>query len=208
MNCALCGSTTTAFAVVQKRAYHQCSTCNGISLHPSHFLSDNLEKKRYETHNNDVTDPGYRRFVSPIVDAILTDYDPIDKGLDFGSGTTPIITVMLRNLNYDIDSYDPFFDPNPKALQTTYSYIACCEVMEHFYNPNQEFTLLYSLLQEKGSLYCKTKLYNTSINFDSWWYKNDATHVFFYTKETLYWIKEHYNFNEIQIFKELIIFKK
>jgi len=208
MNCALCGSTTTAFAVVQNRAYHQCVICNGISLHPSHFLSDDLEKKRYETHNNDVTDPGYQRFVSPIVDAILTDYNPLDKGLDFGSGTAPIITVMLKNQNYNIDSYDPFFDPNPKALETTYSYIACCEVMEHFYNPNQEFALLHGLLQENGSLYCKTNLYDSSINFDSWWYKNDATHVFFYTKETLHWIKKYYNFNEIQISKELIIFRK
>ncbi|MHA7057789.1 class I SAM-dependent methyltransferase [Aquimarina sp. M1] len=208
MKCALCGSKITAFSFVHKRAYYHCSDCDSISLAPSYFLSNDQERKRYETHNNDVTDPGYQNFVSPIVNAILEDYDENSKGLDFGSGSGPVITEMLRNQGYEIETYDPFFDPNSKALQTTYDYIACCEVMEHFYNPHKEFKLLHSLLRNKASLYCKTYLYDTSIDFESWWYKNDPTHVFFYTKKTLNWIKQYYHFYDIIISDNLIIFRK
>ncbi len=208
MDCALCGAETIEFSIVHKRAYFLCSNFHGISLDPVYFLSNNDEKDRYEAHNNDVTDSGYQNFVSPIVNSIIKDYKKNHNGLDFGSGKAPIITIMLRNLEYVINSYDPIFDPNPKALDTTYDYIACCEVMEHFYNPHKEFKLLYSLLRDKGSLYCKTYLYDTSIDFNSWWYKNDSTHVFFYTKETLNWIKVHYGFSEVIICKKLIIFRK
>ncbi|WP_298312189.1 class I SAM-dependent methyltransferase [uncultured Aquimarina sp.] len=208
MNCALCGSRVSEFSVVHKRAYHHCANCDAISLHHSYFLSNDKERKRYEIHNNDVTDPGYQNFVSPIVNAIIKDYDKSHKGLDFGSGSDPVITTMLRHQGYAISTYDPFFDPNSRVLQSTYNYIACCEVMEHFYHPNKEFKLLHSLLKDKGRLYCKTYLYDESIDFDSWWYKNDLTHVFFYTKKTLNWIKDYYGFSEVIISEKLIIFQK
>lgn len=208
MNCALCGSETAEFSMVHQRAYHHCNCCDSVFMHSSHFLSDNEEKKRYEIHNNDVTDTGYQKFVSPIVNAVLNDFDKNHIGLDFGSGSGPVITTMLRKQEYQITTYDPYFDPNPQALKQKYDYIACCEVMEHFYNPHKEFTLLHSLLNEKGSLYCKTYLYDNTIDFSSWWYKNDPTHVFFYSKKTLNWIKDHYNFSELSISKELIVFRK
>ncbi|WP_405207632.1 class I SAM-dependent methyltransferase [Aquimarina sp. LLG6339-5] len=208
MNCALCGSETVEFSVTEKRVYYRCTHCDGIGMDPSYFLSNIDEKNRYDTHNNDVTDVGYQNFVSPIVNSIIKEYKKKHKGLDFGSGSGPVITSMLRNIGYNITTYDPFFDPNPKALDQTYDYIACCEVMEHFYNPNQEFKLLHSLLQKKGSLYCKTYLYNESIDFNSWWYKNDPTHVFFYTQKTLNWIKTNYHFNDLSVSDKLICFKK
>ena len=95
-NCALCGSETQKFTEIQERTYHQCTNCSGISLDPSFYLSNTQEKERYEIHNNDVTDPGYQNFVSPIVNAISKNCTPQHKGLDFGSGTGPVITTMLR----------------------------------------------------------------------------------------------------------------
>ncbi|MGY3793691.1 class I SAM-dependent methyltransferase [Aquimarina sp. 433] len=208
INCALCGSETQKFTEIQERIYYQCINCSGISLDPSFYLTDEQEKERYEIHNNDVTDSGYQNFVSPIVNAIAKNYTPHHKGLDFGSGTGPVITTMLRKQGYDITTYDPFFDLNPNALRQTYNYIACCEVMEHFHNPNKEFALLHSLLEENGTLYCKTYLYNSSINFNSWWYKNDPTHVFFYTEKTLQWIQSKFNFSKLIISDKLICFRR
>ncbi|WP_378183924.1 class I SAM-dependent methyltransferase [Aquimarina sp. SS2-1] len=208
MVCTLCTAKTTEFSIVKGKTYYHCSNCDGIMLPEACFLSKDEEKKRYDTHNNDITDPDYQNFVSPIVDSIVIDYNKNHKGLDFGSGSGPVITEMLRNQEYDIQTYDPFFDPNPQVLHTTYNYIACCEVMEHFFNPKKEFKLLYSLLKRGGRLYCKTNLYDKSIDFDFWWYKNDPTHVFFYTKKTLIWIKEYFNFNELIVSKKLITFKK
>ncbi|MBW1298129.1 class I SAM-dependent methyltransferase [Aquimarina litoralis] len=208
MNCSLCGSYTVRFTEIHNRVYHQCNNCGGISLDPSYYLNDKEEKERYEIHNNDVNDLGYQNFVSPIVNAITENYNQEHYGLDFGSGTGPVITTMLQKKGYQVNTYDPFFDPNSKALEQTYDYIACCEVMEHFHNPNKEFSLLYSLLKENGTLYCKTNVYNDSIDFDTWWYKNDPTHVFFYTGETLHWIKSKFNFSEISFSKKLISFKR
>ncbi len=209
MRCALCGSETKIFSQVQQQTYFDCLTCKGISLDPAHFLSPEAEKERYELHNNDINDIGYQKFVSPITRQILKDFYPEHKGLDFGSGSGPVITSMLREQKYDIITYDPFFDANTRALENTYDYIVCCEVMEHFCDPFKEFKLLYSLLHPKGKLYCKTVLFNESTtNFESWWYKNDPTHVFFYTVGTLHWIKENFGYESVVITKNLITFTK
>ncbi len=208
MNCALCGTRTTLFSVTHQKKYHICSTCKSISLHPSYFLSNTNERKRYEAHNNDIHDIGYQQFVSPIVNAVVRDFLPKDSGLDFGSGSGPVITAMLRKKHYTIQTYDPFFDPNEAALTTTYDYIACCEVMEHFYDPHKEFSLLFSLLKPNGRLYCKTKLFSPTVEFDSWWYKNDPSHVFFYSETSLIWIKEHFGFSDVTVTKDLITFIK
>jgi len=115
---------------------------------------------------------------------------------------------MLREKRYNITTYDPFFDPNLEALSRTYDYIACCEVMEHFYNPNKEFLLLASLMRKNASLYCKTTIFDrNTTDFENWWYKNDPSHVFFYTKNTLDWIATHFNFKALEIKKDVIIFR-
>lgn len=208
MLCSLCGSETHLFSEIKKRAFFSCNTCNSVLLHPSCFLSPEQEKKRYELHQNDINDPGYQKFVSPMVSAICLQHDSSHNGLDFGSGTGPVIASLLNKKGYDITTYDPFFDPNKQALKNTYDFIICCEVMEHFYDPLKEFKLLYHLLNPGGTLYCKTSLYNSLIDFNSWWYKNDPTHVFFYTEQTLHWIKNHFSFKSLKIKGNLITFTK
>lgn len=166
------------------------------------------EKSRYEMHNNDVNDVRYQAFVSPIVNSILKDFKKTDKGLDFGSGTGPVITKMLRDKNYDVQEYDPFFANHPEALEKKYDYIACCEVMEHFHTPKKEFELLFNLLKPGGKLYCKTDLFSESKNFDSWGYKNDPTHVFFYHQKSILWIQKNIGFTSVKIDGRLIVFEK
>jgi len=102
------------------------------------------------THNNDVNDSGYHKFVSPIVNAVLNDFLPEHKGLDFGAGTGPVISKLLTDRNYQIKQYDPYFFNLPELLQKKYDYIVCCEVIEHFYDPDKEFQLLKSLLKARN----------------------------------------------------------
>ncbi|MDX1545237.1 MAG: methyltransferase domain-containing protein, partial [Christiangramia sp.] len=87
-----------------------------------------------------------------------------------------------------------------------YDFIICCEVMEHFQKPLEEFRLLRSLLRPGGKLYCKTEVWNDAIDFNGWHYKNDLTHVIFYDRETLLWIKENLQFSSVDIYKELMVF--
>ncbi|HET8861191.1 class I SAM-dependent methyltransferase [Marivirga sp.] len=172
-----------------------------------YFLpNDDIEIDRYTTHNNDVNDPRYRTFVSPITNGILKHFGGIHHGLDFGSGTGPVITVVLREKGYSIDSYDPYFDNRPKVLKETYHYIACCEVVEHFHDPSLEFQRLKKLLKPNGKLFIMTDLYHEDIIFENWYYKNDPTHVFFYQESTFECIKKKFGFKSVEITGRLITF--
>ncbi|WP_378187163.1 class I SAM-dependent methyltransferase [Aquimarina sp. W85] len=208
MRCSLCDGKTSLFYTLSNREYYRCNTCDGTQLAPKNRLSQLDEKARYLLHKNDVHDPGYQQFVAPIVDAILKNHDNRALGLDFGCGTGPVIAKLLSASQYKIEKYDPFFMQDLSVLKQFYNYIICCEVIEHFYTPKKEFELLHSLLKPNGKMYCKTNLLLPTINFETWWYKNDSTHVFFYSKNTLNYIKEAFHFETLVIKKDLFILGK
>ena len=203
--CRLCNKPTIPFQAIKDRHYFRCPTCQAIQLHPDNYPTPEQEKERYENHENDVHDQGYQQSVAPIVTSILKNQTSKQQGLDFGSGPGPIVTTMLQEHSYNIRTYDPFFHNDESALKQTYDYIACCEVIEHFHHPAKEFHLLRSLLKPGGKLYCKTDIYTDDIDFSSWYYKNDTTHVFFYHPDTFEWIQKNYAFKTLQINDRLII---
>jgi 2-polyprenyl-3-methyl-5-hydroxy-6-metoxy-1,4-benzoquinol methylase len=205
-NCPLCNSKSSVFFQHKKRLYHKCTQCQGIFVDKDLRPDLDAEKFRYEEHINDVEDLRYQQFVSPITLAILRDYSQKDKGLDFGAGTGPVISKVLNDKNYSIVQYDPFFHNHPNLLEEKYDYIACCEVIEHFYHPKKEFLLLKNLLAQGGHLYIMTSIYDECFDFKTWNYKDDNTHVFIYQKETLQWIKEEMGFLDMIIEDRLITF--
>jgi len=202
--CPLCDTLSQKFYEDTQR-YYKCPECDGIFVHRDDLPQADAEKERYELHDDDTEDKGYRNFVAPITSNILKDFSKGDKGLDFGAGTSAIISTVLREHDYDIKDYDPYFHNEPKLLTQQYDYIASCEVIEHFYNPKKEFALLREMLREGGKLYLMTDIYDGNIDFASWYYKNDPTHVFLYTPKTFAYIKEAYGFSNIEIEKRLII---
>ncbi len=205
MNCPLCQHPGNTFC---GDAYFVCPGCSGIFKNERDYLSPEREADRYREHRNDVYDPRYRKFVSPVTDHILEHFSTEHRGLDFGSGTAPVISQVLREQDYFIRSYDPFFANNPECLRETYDYIACCEVMEHFHDPDKEFALLHRLLKPGGTLLCMTHLYDESIPFKNWYYRNDSTHVFIYTAKTIDYLANRFYFREVLIRDRLILFKK
>ena len=206
MLCSLCNSATRKFEVIKKREYVRCVNCKVILLSPDFHLSPQEEESRYRLHNNDINDPGYINFVSPVISRIKSDFTKDSSGLDFGCGTGPVITSELKKSDYNIKLYDPYFKPEVKLLEEKYDFIICCEVMEHFQQPFEEFKLLKSLLKPGGKLYCKTEVFEDAIDFKSWHYKNDHTHVTFYNRETLLWIKKNLNFSSLKIYKDVMVF--
>ncbi|MBS4013263.1 MAG: class I SAM-dependent methyltransferase [Bacteroidetes bacterium] len=205
-SCPLCNSSSQPIAEYQNRQYLHCPECKGVFLNKQNHLSFENEFFRYNEHNNDVNDVRYQDFVKPIVNEILKDFKSCDKGLDFGAGPGPVISKLLTDEGYQIAQYDPFFHNNESLLKQKYNYIVCCEVIEHFYNPNKEFKLLNSLMKNGGKLYLKTTLFSNDIDFRNWHYKNDNTHVFFYQKETFDYIKNQFGFSELKIEGSLIVF--
>ncbi len=199
--CPLCQNNSTPF---YKDEFYKCSCCGGIFRPFEKLLDNEKEKERYENHTNDSDDLGYQNFVSPITNSILKEFSKNDMGLDFGCGKDSPIVKILRNNEYKIFEYDPYFFDDKKLLEQKYDYIACCEVIEHFYNPRKEFALLKKLLKEKGVLYLMTGIYRENIDFSKWWYKNDLTHVFIFQEQTFEWIKKEFGFESMEIEKNFI----
>lgn len=165
------------------------------------------ERARYEKHSDDVSDPGYRSFVNPLVEAVLSEMPQGSKGLDFGSGRGAIVSTMLGEKGFSLERYDPFFLPNPVALKGRYDFIACCEVVEHFREPRKEFELLRSLLKQDGKLFIMTLIMGSFVDFSNWYYKDDETHVFFYSKQSFAWIRSNLGFGDMKIDGRVIVLR-
>ncbi|WP_274474055.1 class I SAM-dependent methyltransferase [Mangrovimonas aestuarii] len=166
------------------------------------------ERAHYQAHNNDVNDVGYQKFTSPITNAILANQTKEQLGLDFGCGTGPVITKLLKDQDYQVQTYDPYFHPNESYLNLRYNYIFSCEVFEHFYNPKHEIEKLLDLLRPSGRLYIMTHLFKEGIDFKTWYYRKDTTHVFIYTEQTMRFIAETYNLEIDTLDERITVFSK
>jgi SAM-dependent methyltransferase len=201
MKCPLC---ETKLKNQLDKYYYSCDTCRAVVMDQKNYLTQEEEKNRYLEHNNDVNDKRYQEFTSPITNYVLKYYTTKHRGLDFGSGTGPVITKMLEDRNYRIEKYDPYFAPNDKVLLKKYDYVVSCEVFEHFHKPKKEIEQIYNLLKENGRLILLTVLYNDNIEFKNWYYRNDPTHIFIYRKETINFVADNFGF-EIEFLSDRLI---
>lgn len=208
VNCLLCQKNQTEiFGFFNNLEFIKCNNCHSVFKNPSGFVAFETEKERYLLHDNDVEDIDYQNFVKPLVDEVLLDFSAEAKTLDFGAGTGPVIAKVLSEKGFDLKLYDPFFHPDRSVLEDRYDVIICCEVMEHFRNPHKEFRLLKKLLLPNGKLYCMTQLLPKVENFSNWNYKNDVTHIFFYSEKTIAWIANQFGFSDFKIDGRLIVFE-
>lgn len=185
MICLWCDSLAIKQIVVDTTTYHQCSNCEIVFMDSKQRLDLKAEEARYLLHQNKVTDAGYQNFVLPLKNAVIERFDQNHLGLDYGSGKDSAISYLLSEKNYKINKYDPFFQPDKNVLVNhTYDYIIVCEVAEHFYNPKAEFAKLKSYLKPQGILFVMTSLITAHVNFKSWSYRRDSTHVCFYADKT------------------------
>ena len=204
--CPLCSSAALPFCEHREIVYLKCSGCLSVFVTPHDLPGRDRERNRYLKHINDVNSVGYREFVAPLVDVVLSRFNAGHSGLDYGSGRQSAVSHMLSHSGYSIAMYDPFFHNHPHLLEKQYDYIVCCEVMEHFHHPHQEFQKLRSMLEDGGELICMTELLTDAIDFIDWYYKNDFTHVFFYHPRSLEYIRTCFNFSGLTIGGRVIRF--
>nr|WP_086938361.1 class I SAM-dependent methyltransferase [Thaumasiovibrio occultus] len=185
-SCPLCEcDQTTHYHQDKRRDYFQCQQCQLIFADPTKHLAPDLEKQVYDQHENNSADEGYRRFLSRLADPLLLHLAPASlHGLDFGCGPGPTLSVMLEEAGHNMAIYDPYFAPNVQALEAKYDFITCTEAIEHFYTPHKEWALLMGMVKPGGWLGFMTKLALDKDAFARWHYKNDPTHVSFFSRET------------------------
>ncbi|WP_419764288.1 MAG: class I SAM-dependent methyltransferase [Arcobacter sp.] len=203
MTCPLCFNNAKLF---YNKTHYKCECCSGVFKAKEFHLIGEDEKNIYEKHKNDSSDIRYQNFLSPITNSVLKDKPNNSIGLDFGCGKDSAIINVLKDNAYEIHGYDLFYLDDKGLLEQKYDYITSSEVIEHFQEPNKEFTLLKSLLKDDGSLYLMTDIYDEKIDFDKWYYKNDPTHIFMYQRKTFEWIKGEFGFSRVEIEGRLIRF--
>ena len=84
--------------------------------------------------------------------------------------------------------FDPFYANDPSVFRGNYDFITATEVFEHLHFPKREIFRLWNCLQLDGILGIMTKLVVDRDAFSTWHYKNDPTHVCFYSRQTFEWL--------------------
>lgn len=209
IGCPLCrASQSQCFFRDKRRDYWRCDVCALVFVLPEFFLDASSEKQQYDLHENAEGDHGYRQFLGRLAEPLLTRLKPDAIGLDFGCGPAPVLANMLRDVGHRVALYDYFYMRDEKVWQKTYDFVTATEVLEHLHAPQSELARLWSVLNPGGYLALMTKLVIDLEVFSRWHYKNDPTHVCFFSKETFeWWAKKHAAEIEF-IGKDVILLRK
>lgn len=205
--------------------FFKCNECCCIFRNSFYILPENEEHLRYFTHNNDLDDPNYIKYLSDSIKPFLEHIKDDEFGLDFGCGPTKGIEHILKGKNFNLTSFDKYFYPSFKTSlipnanseiqssslleadqQNLYDYIFCHEVVEHFVDTRHEFEHLIKKLKPKGRLFIRTEIYPE--DFENWYYKNDSTHVFFFSEITFNYLAKLFNLEFLKLDKNKFVFIK
>lgn len=88
--------------------------------------------------------------------------------------------------------YDKFYAPEADVFNTRYDFICATEVVEHLRNPGLTLQALWSCLNDRGVLALMTKRVQNLQAFSRWHYKNDPTHIGFFSENSFNWLAEHW----------------
>lgn len=218
--CPLCGGTSRHLFRQREpdreldRPYYRCSSCEVVHVPSTFFLPPEEEKARYDEHMNDPDDPNYRDFLARLFDPMVKALEfeggstMFRKGLDFGSGPGPTLSRMFNERGYDVSLYDPFYAPHESHLQRSWDFITTTETVEHLHAPLMEMDRLWTCLKPGGWLGIMTSTVPADFDFASWHYKNDPTHVVFWTESAFEWLADRWD-AELKTFPEgVFLFRK
>jgi SAM-dependent methyltransferase len=191
--CPLCGEPDSVPFFESKsrkleRDYLLCGGCALVWVPRSQQLSTAAEKARYDLHQNDPADLGYRRHLQRLTAPLVAALAEGATGIDFGSGPCPVLQTMLVEAGLSTDIYDPYYAPDASVLRKRFDFIVATEVVEHLRAPGVELDRLYQRLEPNGILALMTQLRSPKRNFADWHYKNDPTHIAFFAVESLQWL--------------------
>ncbi|MGZ3712652.1 MAG: class I SAM-dependent methyltransferase [Bdellovibrionota bacterium] len=179
-------------------------------MHPENRPDSLQEKARYDEHINELSSPEYMSYLDKLAAPVTKLLGESAKnGLDFGCGPVEGMRYLLEARGFKISSYDLFYFRNTKLINFSYDFVLCSEVVEHFFDPLQMFSLLNSCLKPGGILGVSSRLYpNSTEEFCRWSYQRDPTHVSFFSEVTVRWLAEHFGWTLLNLNSPIWIFKK
>ena len=194
MICPLCRTDDVrGYSRDRRRDYYHCGVCSLVFVPPGQLLPAEEEKKRYDLHRNSPGTPGYRRFLSRMFIPLQRLLTPGSDGLDFGSGPEPTLSGMFEEAGHSMVIFDHFYEHVPAVLERQYDFITATEVVEHLHGPRKELDRLWACLNEGGWLGIMTAHAVEMETFSQWHYKNDPTHVRFFSPRTFAWLGLQWN---------------
>lgn len=192
----------------RRRTYQQCPRCDLVFVPPAQLPDRTTEQHEYSLHQNTLDDPGYQRFLDKAASPLLPHLAPASSGLDFGCGPAPLLAQMLTAHGHSMAVYDPLYFDRPEALQRTYDFITCTEAIEHFHFPATEWQRLDELLKPGGWLCIMTKRVLDKQRFAHWHYKNDPTHVCFFSDHTFTFLGQVHGYKVHLVAADVVLMHK
>jgi len=188
--CPLCAhGATEPFYRDRKREFFQCPECDLVFVPPEFHLLPEAEKSRYDFHSQSLEDSGYRAFLNRLFQPLEGKLTPGAHGLDFGCGQEPTLSVLFEEAGFTCANYDLHFANDPAVLEKQYDFLTCSETMEHFQDPREEFERFLRLVKPGGWIGIMTQLRDEAPPFSTWFYKDDATHLCFFSRKTFRWLE-------------------
>lgn len=182
--------------------YAYCIKC-GYSFAPE-LMTWTLEQFEKRIYNNDyvLVDPDYLdiRPQTNAANLIAMFGDNIHsiKHLDYGGGSG-LLSQLLRESNWQSNSYDPFVDRSISIDQLgKFDLITAFEVFEHVTDVNVLMSNLRSLLSPNGIILFSTLLSDGEIQPGQriiWWYASPRNgHISLFSKHSLEILAQHNGF--------------
>ena len=207
--CPLCASSKNSlYCKHDTGEYRCCEHCALVFVLEEEYLDETSEKARYDLHTNSPDDKNYRKFLSKVFNPVHERMPKCAKGLDFGSGPGPTLSLMFEEAGYEMKIYDHFYAKDEEVLEQRYDFITSTEVVEHLYKPKVILDKLWSMVNEKGLVCLLTQLYPEKEAFVKWYYKNDPTHVCFFSLETMQYLADEWQADLEVVSKDVFIFNK
>lgn len=218
MPCPLCGGSHNVLFHQDnnkrtQRPYYQCQACHLVYVPKEFYLSPEAEKAEYDLHENQLEDEGYgqflQRFWQPYEAALHALGDGPKTLLEFGCGPGPLLAKIMSDSGHEVSLYDHFYQPDTRVLKSDhYHGISATEVIEHVFDAKSVFERWLGWLKPHGVLALMTKRVESQEKFANWHYKNDLTHVCFYSEFTFNWLADLYQLDCQFHGKDVVIFRK
>lgn len=211
MYCQLCSNPQLEeYAVLKKgRVFKHCNNCDLVMLDMDFWLDHIAEKQRYDQHENSLENKGYVEMLNKFIDTHIKPYiKEDDLLLDYGSGPNPVLSKLLNKQGIKTEIYDPYYAPRAFSDEE-YDLILSTEVVEHFNYPGIEIPKMIKRLKKGGYLVLMTAFRVEQDQFKAWYYKDDHTHVSFYSLKTFDFITKEYGLEIVEHNdKDVIILRK
>jgi 2-polyprenyl-3-methyl-5-hydroxy-6-metoxy-1,4-benzoquinol methylase len=155
-------------------------------------------EKHYKSQWNNTDANFWKQQVEGLLGVIQRYRMPVGRVLDFGSGSGEI-TKEFQRRDIDATPLEPMVHGYLKDQNYPHKFdvVVGVEVIEHLPNLSQELKEIDRFLADDGIMLFTTILTNSFIDsanavdvFKGWWYKDDPTHVSFFSNKSIFKLAE------------------